>query len=360
MSSGAPAAKSRRSYAHQPHLAKRTMRGRRHWSRTALLHPTSVFCMLVLGVLLAGLSIRSLAEELQVNATVPAPPLQSGAVITSPVANQIFTSKPITVIGSCPDESYVKLFRNGSFSGVAPCQSLSFSIETDLFAGLNTLQAQAYNLTDQAGPVTPTVDVTYTPPAAPVEPAQAQPPASKTAPDASPSPAQSRPDNNTVSDQPPLLLWSDYKFTVITTGSVFRWTLRNQFGTAPYTAHVDWGDGKTSTQSVPGQDDFEIRHRYATSGYFKIVVTSKDAKGQTALLQLAALVKQPGAAGTIGSIVSGAPPVSTQHGQSFRWLWIAWPTYGVISLMAVSFWLGERREYLQLITRSKHRLRHQH
>jgi hypothetical protein len=39
------------------------------------------------------------------------------------------------------------------------------------------------------------------------------------------------------------------------------------------------------------------------------------------------------------------------------WLKFIWPAYGVVILMAVSFWLGEREELIDL---KRSRLRHRH
>jgi hypothetical protein len=97
-----------------------------------------------------------------------------------------------------------------------------------------------------------------------------------------------------------------------------------------------------------------IRHTYTASGYYKINVHGTDADGRTVSIQLAALVKKPGARGTIGSIINeSSGPTAPAPGSSFSWLLLAWPTYVVISVMAISFMLGERREYLRMTHRPK-------
>ncbi len=65
------------------------------------------------------------------------------------------------VSGTCPPSSYVKLNRNGSFSGVGTCSGNTFQIQTDLSGGANALTAQVYNLTDNEGPAGSSITVYY-------------------------------------------------------------------------------------------------------------------------------------------------------------------------------------------------------
>ncbi len=147
------------------HQARQLIRADRSWHQRILLHPLSMFALLVVGVLMVGLTMRAAADDYSVQATVSAPPLAAGALISIPSNNQIFSNHPIDVSGSCPNDSYIKLSRNGMFSGVAICNNGSFKITTDLFAGQNDLQAQDYTITDEPGPSTAVVRVTYQPPA---------------------------------------------------------------------------------------------------------------------------------------------------------------------------------------------------
>lgn len=321
--------------------------------RRLVLHPTTLFGLLVLGVLLAGLTYRSFAADYTVNAKVPAPPLATGATITSPTYGQQFTAKPITVTGSCPDDSYVKLFRNGMFSGTAVCVSNAFQIQSDLFVGTNDLQAQAYNITDAPGPQTPVVRVSYAPPVPPAGTAGPAGPGNKYIPPAQPGSKETT---------GPLLLWGDFQFSVFSTTQPFRWTLRFEHGTAPFATTVDWGDGQNTNLTVPDTQEFTITHSYSQPGNYSVVVSGHDSTGQTVSMQLVALIKLPGQAGLINEIVgkSGSGSNSLTH-----WLWWAWPTYLIVSLMAISYWLGERREIMYFLKNSKFKVapakpRHRH
>ncbi|HUC89557.1 MAG TPA: Ig-like domain-containing protein [Patescibacteria group bacterium] len=140
---------------------KRSSKASRPLHKRLLLHPFSVMVLLCTGVVIGFATYQSYAESYDVTATVPATPPSAPAVITSPYDAQHFNSKPIDVVGSCPSGSYVKLYRNSAFSGVAQCVGNNFQIQTDLSAGANRLQAKVYNITNQEGPASGLVDAYF-------------------------------------------------------------------------------------------------------------------------------------------------------------------------------------------------------
>ena len=92
------------------------------------LHPLTVFGLMCLGVFIVGTTFRAGAETLNVTATVHAAPLTSPAIITSHYDQQHTTEAEGDIAGTCPADSYVKLFLNDAFAGVANCESGQFSI----------------------------------------------------------------------------------------------------------------------------------------------------------------------------------------------------------------------------------------
>ncbi|HEY4161150.1 MAG TPA: Ig-like domain-containing protein [Candidatus Saccharimonadales bacterium] len=124
----------------------------------------SILTLLCTGVLLAACTLNALAATTTVNAVVPAAPLTAPAVITNPASGAQTSVQSLTVQGTCPDDSYVTLSDNSLLAGVVNCSSGAFSISLDLSPGSNELQAQDYNITNAAGPVSSPVIVTYTPP----------------------------------------------------------------------------------------------------------------------------------------------------------------------------------------------------
>jgi len=96
-----------------------------------------------------------------VTATVPAPVLTEPAVILQPSDGQHVTAEVITVSGSCPDDSYVKLYRGGNFVGSSLCSGGGFGVQTNLSLGENELKVLVFNLTDQQGPGSSPIRVYY-------------------------------------------------------------------------------------------------------------------------------------------------------------------------------------------------------
>src|SRR4051794_36918893 len=116
-------------------MVRRQARQRRAHKKF-LLHPATIFGLICCGVFIVGWTFRALADSYDVSAKVA---LTRGAHIVQPAANGTFTASPISVSGDCPDYSYVKIYRNGSFAGVAYCGSGSYQLNVSLIPGLNTL-----------------------------------------------------------------------------------------------------------------------------------------------------------------------------------------------------------------------------
>ena len=107
--------------------------------------------LLCIGVLLVGLAYRASGDSYTVTASVLAPLPTNPATINSPVDQTHFTATPITVTGSCPENSYVELADNGNYSGTAICGSgqTTYAMQTNLSFGSNVLVPQVFNVTNQ-------------------------------------------------------------------------------------------------------------------------------------------------------------------------------------------------------------------
>lgn len=136
--------------AHHKHL----IRKRRPIHKRILLHPATVFLLLCVGVFLVGWTIRAFAENITVTASILAPAPSSAAEITWPANQTHFTASTITITGTCSSNTYVELYRNDDFSGLANCGNsiTSYKIYTDLSLGLNQLYTKVFNITDNEGP----------------------------------------------------------------------------------------------------------------------------------------------------------------------------------------------------------------
>jgi hypothetical protein len=277
-----------------------------------------------MGVLLVGWTFRAGADDIVVTAEVHAPLPSGPAVIEVPTDGAHFSAVPITVSGSCPADgtgAYIKLYRNNAFSGTAICNvSNHFELQSDLFPGANKLMAKIFNKTDDPGPDSNTPIVYYDVPIQPTQPSQPGLPVA----------------------QAPFLITTNFHYVGYHVGQSVKWELVITGGNAPYALNVDWGDGTNSVLSRKAPGTFTVEHRYSQEGNadmssYKIKIKGSDADGRQAFLQLFAVVN-PGRGSLVGPIQ--LPPNN--------WLWVAWPAYLVILLMATSYWLGEREELLNL------------
>jgi hypothetical protein len=307
-------------------------------NRLILPWPVIGFLLLAVGVLLIGLTLKSVADEsLQVKAKVPAPLPTVPAVITSPADGVHFKTKPITVKGTCPTENYpgnyVVLYRNDTFSGTVPCSSDdTFQLDTDLFDGANELKAQIYTIADDPGPAPMPITVFFDP---------AQP---------------TLPGGSSSLVIPQFLISTNFKFKSYLVGQTVNWEMNATGGEPPYAIKVDWGDGQSSLVSRSGEGSFTIQHVYkkaaeAPDFIYLIKVTAADVYDRQALTQFFVRVLPYNAPFSVGTSGNPKTPVGKSNplapiGRTL--LKAAWPAYIIVSLMALSFWLGEQEEFFLL------------
>ncbi len=314
-----------------------------------LNHPLAIWGLLVTGVIISGLTVIGGADSYTLQATVPAPALSEPAVITSPEDNAVISSIPTTVSGTCPNNSYVNLLRDGNFSGSDVCSSANtFSISSDLSAGQNVLQAQDYNITNMAGPSSESITVTYQPPVIPPS-GQGQPSSpifqAANVPSAIVTPSY---DNN---GHGPLLLTTQYLYLTALTNQPLTPTLSINGGTAPYFVSINWGDKNTSNLFFDSSQSFTPSHVYKQAATFPILVEVIDTRGVKVVLQISVVISKkvtPLSAGTI-NLVNSTPFTLRIFANTRHWLKVIWPVYGVVTLMSVSFLLGEHEKYLELL-----------
>lgn len=408
--------------ARKPSVHKRRPRQRPIHKRV-LLHPFSAFVLLCVGVLVAGSTFRSQADSYEVTATVPAPVLAQEATISSPTNQQHVTQEPVTLTGDCPNDSYIKLYRDGHFSGVALCGDGHFSITASLELGANELQARVFNLTDQEGPASSKITVYYDRPVAATNPTSvpttlkianvddksyktgavrevsSNPTLSGQAPPFSdvvitfystPSVCKTKANASgfwrctlphalvpglhhvvieattpqgkkltfptfevaVTQYAEPFMITSDYRYQVVSQGQLYNWQLALSGGTAPYGLMVDWGDGSTSRVTRPDTAEFTISHKYEAPALsdrdYAVLITATDARGATTVLQLTAVVKSSAI-----PVSSGGNTVDSLLDSVQRWLWVVWPVYIAVVLMALSFWIGEREAYQRFLARKR-------
>ena len=309
------------------HRHKDRIKANRSLHKRLMLHPSTIFILLCSGMLLFTLTWKTSADDYTVNAVIPADVLSSPAIITSPTNGQHFGAKPIAVSGTCPYKSYIKLYRNDIFSGTTICNpDGTFGLLTDLAVGANNLQVHIYSVTDDEGPLSPSITVYYD-----------RPLSVKTTPAAT-----------------PFGLSSDYKYRGYKPGENVSWTVVVKGGSGPYAFNAKWGDGTEANYVQMDAKDLVIEHSYKKAGTYSVRINGADAKGETAFLQLTALVVNDKHLVPIAGATTPPSLMDKLH----NWLWLLWPSYLLLILMAISFWLGEREELRILQHKSANRLRH--
>jgi hypothetical protein len=333
------------------------------------LHPISVFTLLCVGVFISGWSYEAVADSYTVTAIVPAASLTQGAVITSPSNSTTVTNASLQVSGTCPSGAYVKLYTNNTFSGVTFCENNgTFTLNDDLYLGENDLIAEDFNVTNQQGPVTSTVIVDYVPSPSPDSTGSSTTMGSSTVAESTPVPTDdtitpgltSVAPTTTPTSAPTLLLTSNYQYQTSPISSNFTWEVDVQGGNPPYHVNVLWGDGTSSNLVFNTDPIFKIEHHYITEGYYAIKVQAVDKTGVVRFIQLAARIVKPNTTGNISTINTNYSLPIINHKASFKifaasksWLWVAWPSFIVVLIMLVSFWLGERQEVHKLYRKRK-------
>jgi len=290
-------------------------------------YPGLAFVLLVFGTFLLFISQTALGSVPAVNpqsgaigvsGLVLGPPPSTQAVILSPGNGSHTSIIPITVSGTCTRELIVSIFANDIFVGSTVCTSSgSFSLQTNLFEGQNTLAAKVSDSLGQYGPDSAAVTVTYD------------------------SPSLALKGSAAFGHQ--LYLLTSTPTRGAQPGNPVAWELTIVGGTPPFAVSWDWGDGQTDLVSRQFEGPFSTAHSYDRPGVYRVIVKATDGAGNSAFLQLVTIVNGPvpATATTSGGLDPGT-------------LVSIWPLYILACLFVLAFWLGERRELKSL--RNRHLL----
>ncbi|HUD03190.1 MAG TPA: hypothetical protein VMR51_00080 [Patescibacteria group bacterium] len=297
------------------------------FKRLMTLKNSKSVILLSFGLILLGFSSNVAAltnpsdGSIGLSGTVSAPAPTQGATITSPANGAVFTNLPVTVVGWCPANLLVKIFRNNVFSGSVMCSSNSYSIKIDLFSGRNDLIARVYDSLDQAGPDSNMVSVTFNDNSA----------------------------NPNIASR--ISLTSNYARRGADPKTELTWPIIISGGTPPYAISVDWGDGSSSdlyTATIPGE--FTIKHTYGQSGSFDMLVKASDQNRSVAYLQLVAISN--------GKVTQASVAAASANKTKTTSSVVSWALIVIFLLFIVlAFWLGRRSEDSSIkkrITKGEH------
>ena len=272
-----------------------------HSSRLSLLK-TSLLLLVLLwpsaGVAVTNPQSGNVDVSGQVTAEAPA----TAAVIQQPTDGQHFSHNTISVVGSCPSGSFVEIYKNGIFAGVAVCTNGSFTLSVSLVPGKNALVARVRNVTNLYGPDSATVNVYYDLAAG--------------------SPA---------ANFPALVVTTDrlYIGTFINKPLAIKVTIIG--GTKPYALKTDWGDGSSSLLPRDASGEFSLQNTYPSSGNKIIKITVTDSSGQTASVQTLAVINGEAAQVTSASLIANS------YNRLFESLLTV---LGLLLIIILAFYLG--------------------
>ena len=291
--------------------------------RTA--YPALTLIVLLVGVFLLTWSkivsaSNSSNGSFNIAASVIAPAIKTPATINYPLDNSIFYHSNLRVSGQCYYPSYVDLLKNGIFAGTALCsQRGDWFLNMTLLPGENQLQASIFNLTNLAGPVSKMVTVNF----------------------------------NSKSTNP-LILKSGLGFIGVTYNQATTLNLDIEGGQAPYAVNVSWGDGSSNLISRSNVGIFSYQHTYLKpkniQDSYSILVTTTDYYGNQSMLQLLAIVNENLPFSLASNMSSSTPSGLNIINQVSKYIW---PSYAVVILMLISFWLGERQDYYNVKSHHK-------
>ncbi len=252
---------------------------------------------------------------------ISSPPPTTPATITFPRDGTVSSEQTITVTGICPNGLLVKIFKNNVFSGAAQCNNGSYSVQIDLFTGLNELVARVYDDLDQAGPDSNIVKVTV--------------------------PATS------VNIGAKISITSSFAKKGANPGQKIVWPITISGGNGPYAITVDWGDGKTAdiiSQTFAGT--FNIEHVYDNPGIYNVIIRAVDKDGNVAFLQLVGVGN--GEAGQNVSTEAGdVNGDNNSQPAKVKVLWL--PALISIPLIISTFYVGRKYELRALRKRLEQR-----
>ncbi len=276
------------------------------------------FIVFIVGLTLARFTFLAYADHpppqsgsIGLTGAVPAAPPKVAATINTPRDGQHFTTTPITVSGTCPNDTLVEIYKNDIFAGSTPCDSGNYSVDIDLLFGQNNIVVQVYDALNQAGPQSKSVTVFF---------------------------------DYSLSQAAPTAFFNlSGSQLLLNTDAAYRGSFPNQQlnvpitvigGTAPFAINVQWGDVTDQVISRTNNTTFNASHAYKKPGTYKITLQGSDSNQLVAFLNVAA-------------IINGKPELQAASGltkASVNKLLMLWPVYAIAVTTLVSFWIGERRE----------------
>ncbi|MFY9228027.1 MAG: hypothetical protein WAO28_01730 [Candidatus Microsaccharimonas sp.] len=288
--------------------------------------------------------------QLTVNAVVPGLPPTTGAVITSPETKVTVKNLLLEVAGTCPVDTIVAIYNNGTFSSSTNCTSQNiFQVTVQLSTGINTLQAQNYDNLNQAGPATDQIEVNYAPDE-PNQPALINTAADikidlsipdSPAPQPTVQPCYEDPQGwNTPSGLGMLIPCITRNIFV---GEKLELPVNIAGGVGPYALSVDWGDAEQpQLYSLQSSGWHTVSHVYKVPQIKNISLRLADSKGGSYQMQSVVEVNGNAAVPSLTEESGSSQPFDAINNViTSTWFEATVPVYWAAVTLFAGFWVGD-------------------
>jgi len=255
-----------------------------------------------------------------VYAVVPAVVPRTPAVIQSPATGTTFTTlDPVTISGTCPVNTLVKIYKNEVMGGATYCIGNRFTVQIDLFEGNNSIIASSYNANNIPGPDSLPLSLNLIPAG---------------------SAAASIPINATAPPGGQFYVTSDITYIGINPGDSATWPLAIDGGQGPYAVSVSWGDGQNDLISRQSSGQFSLTHVYSKadslSGTYDIYIKATDINGDQSFVDMEAIV---GGKTANSETIKNTSETSVDLGIN-----AGTELLTIAAAIILSFWFGEKRK----------------
>ncbi len=275
---------------------------------------------------------------IQLSGVVKGPPPEVPAKITAPSSGAVLQDSPVELRGTCLSGTFVEVYRQNIFAGMTACNNDgTFTMVITLIPGSNDLTAKIRDNLGQYGPDSDKVVLIYQP--------------------RSSAPGDVNSTNLSTGDSyaKSLLVYTP----AVQRGLIVEQQLQLEYeidgGVGPYTMSINWGDDSPETLINHKQKgNFASHHRYKKPGQYTVRLNAIDSSGLRASIQTIVVVHgQIAPVATVdncdySSFASTFSQYCVQSGTLERATNFIWPALVIASLMAISFWVGERAIYAQL------------
>ena len=277
---------------------------------------TAVFAVVLLFSAVAVLTTHTTAAvEYKTYAVVPGPTPTVAPTIAGIISGTTYrNAEPVSVYGSCPGTTMVRVYKNEVLAGATICQNGNYAMQIDLFVGANTIVARAYTMNETVSPDSQPVNVQFLPNGMTLGSANTL--------------------RETTNRQP--YMTAPVYYRGVTAGQRLVWTITLTGGQAPYAVSIDWGDGTSELISRGTDGPFDIGHTYKRptgSGGYTVIVRATDQNGVKSYLQFVAIVTGDAEA-TVGRVDGSS---------ATQWLIAGGLAFIAVLTAVVSYWLGVRR-----------------